>query len=80
MRAASIATIIAASLWTTAQAQGRDYAFCAYGSKTSEGMRCDYTSLAQCQASTAGGGGSCVANPRLGQGAVTPRDGASPRR
>lgn len=50
MRAVSIATIMAASLWTTAQAQGRDYAFCAYGSKTSEGMRCDYPTLAQCQA------------------------------
>ena len=76
MRAVSIAAILAASLWTNAQAQSRDYAFCAYGGKTSEGMRCDYTTLAQCQASTAGSGGSCVANPRSGQA----RDSAPPRR
>jgi hypothetical protein len=80
MRATSIATILAASIWATAPAQGRDYPFCAYGGKTSEGMRCDYTTLAQCQASTAGGGGSCIANPRADRGATTSRDGATSRR
>ena len=44
-----------------------DYPFCAYGGKTSEGMSCDFATLAQCQATTAGAGGSCVANPRGGQ-------------
>jgi hypothetical protein len=80
MRQAAIATFLVASICTAAQAQSRDYAFCAYGGKASEGMRCDYATLAQCQASTAGGGGSCVANPRPGQGATTARDGAPPRR
>lgn len=68
MRAVSIATIIAAlGLWVTASASARDYPFCAYGGKTSEGVRCDYSTLAQCQASTAGGGGSCIGNPRVAQ-------------
>lgn len=44
-----------------------DYPFCAYGGKTSEGVSCDFATLAQCQAATAGAGGSCVAIPRAGQ-------------
>jgi hypothetical protein len=80
MRAASMVTILAALTLMAAAAHGRDYAFCAYGGKTSETMRCDYTTLAQCQASTAGAGGSCVANPGGGQTAKTARGGASPKR
>jgi hypothetical protein len=74
MRAGSIATIVAGLLfaWATAAAQGRDYPFCAYGSKSSESMRCDYSTLAQCQASIAGDGGSCIANPSAGQTAARP--------
>jgi hypothetical protein len=69
MRTASILTAVAALLltWTAASAQGRDYPFCAYGSKTSEAMMCDYATLAQCQAATSAAGGSCLTNPRIGQ-------------
>jgi hypothetical protein len=72
MRSASILTIFAALTFAPASAvaQSRDYPFCAYGGKTSEGMRCDYATLAQCQASTAGDGGSCIANPRAGRAAA----------
>jgi hypothetical protein len=47
-----------------------EYPFCAHGSKSSEGStRCDFATLAQCQAWIAGGSGSCVPNPRTAQGA-----------
>ena len=51
-----------------------EYPFCAYGSKTSEGStRCDFETLAQCQAWISGGSGSCVPNPRAVQGAPRPQ-------
>jgi hypothetical protein len=82
MRAALIVTAVAAVLLGpgNASVQARDYAFCAYGGKTSEGMRCDYSTLAQCQASTTGGGGSCVANPSVAQGSPAPRLSGQARR
>jgi hypothetical protein len=47
-----------------------EYPFCAQGSKASEGStRCDFATLAQCQAWIAGGSGSCVPNPRTAHGA-----------
>jgi hypothetical protein len=59
-----------------ASAQTRiEYPFCAYGSKSSEGsMRCDFATLAQCQAWLAGGSGSCVPNPRTAQGSPRPQN------
>jgi hypothetical protein len=52
-----------------------EYPFCAYGSKVSEGStRCDFATLAQCQAWLSGGSGSCVPNPRIAQGAPRPQN------
>jgi hypothetical protein len=66
----TLVAAIASAAWlalANAVAQTRtDYPYCAYGGKTSEGMSCDFATLAQCQAATAGGGGSCIANPRVG--------------
>ena len=54
-----------------------EYPFCAYGSKSSEGStRCDFATLAQCQAWIAGGSGSCIPNPRIAQGATRPQNAA----
>jgi hypothetical protein len=54
-----------------------DYPFCAHGSKASEGStRCDFATLAQCQAWLAGGSGSCVPNPRTAQGAPRQQNAA----
>jgi hypothetical protein len=54
-----------------------EYPFCAYGSKSSDGAtRCDFATLAQCQAWLSGGSGSCVPNPRAGQGAPRPQNAA----
>jgi hypothetical protein len=65
----------------SASAQARaDYPFCAYGGKTTEGLACDFATLAQCQAATAGSGGSCVANPRAGQGAHLKEAGSAGKR
>ncbi len=65
----------------SASAQARaDYPFCAYGGKTTEGLACDFATLTQCQAATAGSGGSCVANPRAGQGARIQDAGSAGRR
>jgi hypothetical protein len=72
MRIMTIAAIIIGAVsFTPAStfAQARVNPFCAYGGKTTEGLACDFATLAQCQAATAGSGGSCVANPRTGQGA-----------
>jgi hypothetical protein len=58
-----------------------DYPFCAHGSKASEGStRCDFATLAQCQAWIAGGSGSCVPNPRTAQGAPRQQNAAPPGR
>ena len=81
MRTASMVTIFTALMlaWATASAQSRDYRFCAHGGgKATETMRCDFETLAQCQASTAGAGGSCIVNPRAGQAPV--RDGSWSKR
>jgi hypothetical protein len=52
-----------------------EYPFCAYGSKSSDGAtRCDFATLAQCQAWLSGGSGSCVPNPRAAQGAPRPQN------
>jgi hypothetical protein len=54
-----------------------EYPFCAQGSKASEGStRCDFATLAQCQAWIAGGSGSCVPNPRTAQGAPRQQNAA----
>jgi Protein of unknown function (DUF3551) len=54
-----------------------EYPFCAQGSKASEGStRCDFATLAQCQAWIAGGSGSCVPNPRAAQGAPRQQNAA----
>jgi hypothetical protein len=67
MHIATIPAAVIAALWL-APAQARtDYPFCALGGKTSEGMSCDFATLAQCQAATSGAGGSCIANPRARQ-------------
>jgi Protein of unknown function (DUF3551) len=64
--------------WEASAQTSIEYPFCAYGSKSSEGStRCDFATLAQCQAWLAGGGGSCVPNPRIAQGAQRPQ-GATP--
>jgi hypothetical protein len=58
-----------------------DYPFCAHGIKASEGStRCDFATLAQCQAWLAGGSGSCVPNPRTAQGAPRQQNVAPPSR
>jgi uncharacterized protein DUF3551 len=72
--------IVIGAVWLAplnAYAQARDYPFCAHGGKTSEGVSCDFATLAQCQATTAGSGGSCIANPKVGRGAPRATD-ASP--
>ena len=52
-----------------------EYPFCAYGSKSSDGAtRCDFATLAQCQAWLSGGSGSCVPNPKVAQGASRPQN------
>ncbi len=83
MRITTIAGIIGiASLAPAgAFAQARaDHPFCAYGGKTTEGLACDFATLAQCRAATAGSGGSCVANPRAGQGARSQDAGLAGKR
>jgi hypothetical protein len=69
----TLVAIVASAAWlapASAFAQARaEYPYCAYGGKTSEGVSCDFATLAQCQATTAGGNGSCMANPRAGQAA-----------
>lgn len=73
MRSTSLIVIAGAAVTLAANAalaQTREYPFCAYGSKVSEGSaRCDFATLAQCQAWLAGGSGSCIPNPRTTQGA-----------
>ena len=81
MRSTSAVVIAFASVMlaaTGAFAQANvEYPFCAYGSKSSEGStRCDFATLAQCQAWLAGGGGSCVPNPRTAQGAPRQQNAA----
>ena len=75
----SIGAVSLAPAGAFAQARA-DYPFCAYGGKTTEGLACDFATLAQCQAATAGAGGSCVANPRAGQGARVQDAGSAGRR
>ncbi len=77
MRTQSMLAIIISTVWLAplnAFAQARDYPFCAHGGKTSEGMSCDFATLAQCQATTSGSGGGCIANPRAGRGAARVQD------
>jgi hypothetical protein len=69
MRSTWVAVIsFAAALLMHAAASAQtsvEYPYCAYGSKVSEGStRCDFATLAQCQAWISGGSGSCVPNPR----------------
>jgi len=79
MRATSIAVIASAAMTLAsvdAFAQTSvEYPFCAYGSKAGEGStRCDFATLAQCQAWLGGGTGSCVPNPRAVHGAPPPQN------
>ena len=77
MRRVSVVAIFAATMlapWEAPAQTSIEYPFCAYGSKSSEGStRCDFATLAQCQAWLAGGSGSCVPNPRVPQGASRPQ-------
>lgn len=73
-----IATIIVASIpcVVSASAFGQarvEYPYCAYGGKTYDGISCDFATLAQCQAATSAGNGSCVANPRTTQAPPRPQ-------
>lgn len=73
MRSTSVICVVVAVLLlggAAAFAQANiEHPFCAYGSKVSEGStRCDFATLAQCQAWISGGSGSCVPNPRISQG------------
>jgi len=60
------ALITAASIYGAAPARAEiDYPVCRSGGGDEGGysMRCDYSTLEQCQATAAGIGGSCVMNP-----------------
>jgi hypothetical protein len=73
---AGIAWVVSASAFGQARVE-RPY--CAYGGKTYDGLSCDFATLAQCQAATSAGNGSCVANPRTTQ-APPPPQGIGGRR
>jgi len=61
----AIAVAATATLGTTPARADANAPFCAttYGLGGSAGTACDFYTLAQCQASVSGVGGSCSANP-----------------
>jgi hypothetical protein len=76
---ATIATGVICFASSSAFGQMRvEYPYCAYGGKAFEGVSCDFATLAQCQAATSAGNGSCIANPRTTQ-TPSPRQGMTGR-
>jgi hypothetical protein len=75
MRIATVVVVgIACAVSASAFGQARvERPYCAYGGKTYDGISCDFETLAQCQAATSAGNGSCVANPRTTQAPPPPR-------
>ncbi len=60
--AISAALITSACIYSATPARAETYPVCLAGGQTNA-LQCDYTTLAQCQATASGGLGYCVTNP-----------------